>query len=198
MKTIVIASNNKHKLKEFKEMLKGYNVVSLKDIGFEDEIEENGNSFEENATIKVNAVLKYLKNKIISADMVLADDSGLCVPALDGAPGVFSARYAGEHGNDQANRDKLRRELIGKDKKAYFVCDIVLYDENGKYHTYEGRTYGEIIDEERGSKEFGYDCIFYSDELEKTFGEAAEEEKNEVSHRGRAIKEMFKNINIKH
>ncbi len=194
MKTVVIATNNKHKLKEFRELLKDYNILSLKEIGFDEEIEENGTTFEENSTIKIKAVLKYLNDVKKQFDMIIADDSGLCVPSLNGAPGVYSARYSGEHGNDQANRDKLLKELEGKDRQAYFVCSIVLYDVNGQYHTFEGKTYGEILKEERGSKEFGYDCIFYSNDLKKTFGEAAEEEKNEVSHRGRAIKNLLDSL----
>ena len=92
---------------------------------------------------------------------------------------------------DKANREKLQNELQGKERTAYFVCCIVLCNINGKYETFEGRTYGEITTDERGSTEFGYDCIFFSDDLKKTFGEASEEEKNGVSHRGRAIKKML-------
>ena len=191
MKKIVIASNNKHKLKEFKEILKDYQILSLNDIEFYDEIEETGSTFEENATIKVNTIKKFLKNKNIRDYAIIADDSGLCVPSLNGEPGVYSARYAGMHGNDKANREKLQNELQGKERTAYFVCCIVLCNINGKYETFEGRTYGEITTDERGSTEFGYDCIFFSDDLKKTFGEASEEEKNGVSHRGRAIKKML-------
>lgn len=190
MKTIIIASNNQHKLKEFQTMLKGQKILSLNDIGFTEDIDETGNTFEENATIKVQAILEFLNQKHQKYDFIIADDSGLCVPALGGAPGVYSARYAGGHGNDQANRDKLQIELNGKDRYAYFICCIVLYNAKGKYYTFEGKTEGEISLEERGSKAFGYDCIFFSHDLQKTFGEATEEEKNSVSHRGRAIEKM--------
>ena len=193
METIVLASNNKHKLKEFKEILKNYNVLSLKDIEFFDEIDETGKTFEENALIKAETIHKFLKGKKLDY-IIIADDSGLCVDALDGAPGVYSARYAGEHGNDQLNRDKLRKDLEGKKKDAYFVCTIIVYYPNGEYKTFVGKTYGEITSKELGSKEFGYDCIFYSKDLDKTFGEATEEEKNSVSHRGRAIEEMLKQL----
>ena len=192
-KTIVIASNNKHKLKEFKEILSDYNILSLNDIGFFDEIEENGNTFEENALIKAKSVHEFLNNKGLEY-IVASDDSGLCVDSLNGMPGIYSARYAGGHGNDAANRSKLQKELEGKERDAYFICKIVVIYPNGEYKAYEGKTYGVISKEEIGSKDFGYDCIFYSKDLNKTFGEATEEEKNSVSHRGRAIKEMLKDL----
>lgn len=191
MKTILLATNNQHKLKELKELLANYNIITLKDIEYFNEIEENGQTFEENALIKAKTIHNYLNQKGLDY-IVIADDSGLCVDSLNGAPGVYSARYAGKHGDDQANRNKLQKELEGKEKSAYFICTIVVYYPNGQYKVFEGKTYGEIIAEEKGSKEFGYDCIFYSNELNKTFGEATEEEKNSVSHRGRAIKEMLK------
>lgn len=191
MKTILLATNNQHKLKELKELLANYNIITLKDIEYFNEIEENGQTFEENALIKAKTIHNYLNQKGLDY-IVIADDSGLCVDSLNGAPGVYSARYAGKHGDDQANRNKLQKELEGKEKSAYFICTIVVYYPNGQYKVFEGKTYGEIIAKEKGSKEFGYDCIFYSNELNKTFGEATEEEKNSVSHRGRAIKEMLK------
>ena len=173
-KIIVIASNNSHKIKEFKEILTEYDIITLNDINYNDEIEENGKSNQENALIK-------------------ADDSGLCVDSLKGAPGVYSARYAGVHGDEQANRDKLLKELEGKERTAYFVCAIAIVYPNGDKKTVIGKTFGEITTKEIGSKEFGYDCIFYSNDLNKTFGEASKEEKNSVSHRGRAIKKIIEN-----
>ena len=193
-KTIVIASNNKHKLKEFKEILTDYNIISLNDIEYFDDIEENGKTFEENALIKAETIHNYLKNKRLDY-IVVADDSGLCVDSLNGAPGIYSARYAGVHGNNEANRNKLQKELIGKERNAYFICTIVVVYPNGEHKTFEGKTYGKITEEELGNKDFGYDCIFYSNDLNKTFGEATEKEKNSVSHRGRAIKEMLNNMN---
>lgn len=189
METIVLASNNKHKIKEFKEILTDYEILSLADIGFEEDIEETGATFEENALIKAKTIQEYIKEKGMDY-IVISDDSGLCVDSLGGMPGVYSARYAGEHGNNVKNRAKLQTELEGKDRTAYFICTIVVYYPNGEYKAFEGRTYGKITKEEIGSKDFGYDCIFYSDELNKTFGEATEEEKNSVSHRGRAIEKM--------
>lgn len=192
MNKIVIASNNKHKIKEFKEMLSNYDILSLNDIGFTDDIVEDGNSFEENALIKAKTIHNYLNDKNLDY-LVMADDSGLCCDSLDGAPGIYSARYAEEH-NDQANRDKLIKDLEGKDKSAYFNCTIVLYYPNDEYKVFVGKTYGIIIEEEKGKTDFGYDPIFYSNDLNKTFGEASEEEKNRVSHRGRAINEMLKEL----
>lgn len=193
METIVVATNNKHKLKEFKEMITNYNVLSLEDIGFFDDIEETGETFEENSLIKAETIHKFLINKGLKY-MVVADDSGLCVDSLNGAPGVYSARYAGVHGDNKANRDKLQKELENKDRRAYFICTITLYYPNGEHKAFVGKTYGTISKEELGNKDFCYDCIFYSNELHKTFGEATEEEKNSVSHRGRAIQELLKGI----
>lgn len=195
-KTIVIASNNQHKLKEFKEMLQGYNIKTLNDIEFYDEIEETGESFFENALIKAETIHKYLKEKQLEY-IVIADDSGLCVDSLGGAPGVYSARYCGEHGDDKANRDKLQKELEGKsDRSAKFVCNIVVYYPNGKYQSFIGETLGTITTEELGKTDFGYDCIFFSNDLNKTFGEASDEEKNSISHRGRALEKVVSYLEI--
>lgn len=186
MKKIVLASNNKHKIEEINAIFDDYEILSMKDIGYLEDIVEDGNTFEENSLIKAKTISKYLKEKNMEYD-VLADDSGLCCEALDGAPGIFSARYSGGHGNDKANRDKLIKELKDKNKNSYFLCSLVLYKTDDTYLTAEGKTYGSIIEEERGDTSFGYDCIFLSDDLGKTFGEATSEEKNKVSHRYRAL-----------
>ena len=188
MKTLLLASNNKHKIKEFKEILPEYNILSMEEVGFKEEIIEDGKTFEENALIKTKVLMKYVKENNLNYD-VIADDSGLSCNALKGEPGVYSARYAGNH-DDQKNRDKLRKELIGKDHSAYFTCCIVWMRQDNSFLSFEGKTYGKIIEEERGKKDFGYDCIFLSDDLNKTFGEATEEEKNRVSHRKRAIEKL--------
>lgn len=193
MKKIVLATSNKHKLKEYKEIIKNYDILTLDDIGYDFDIEENGTTFEENALIKVKTIHDYLKDNNLDY-IVIGEDSGLCVESLNGDPGIYSARYAGEHGNNRKNRDKLQQELIGKDRKAYFNCVIAIMYPDGEYKFFNGKTYGRISKEELGNKDFGYDCIFYSEELNKTFGEATEEEKNSVSHRGRAINELLKNI----
>ena len=186
MKKIVLASNNKHKVSEIQTMFNEYEILTLNDIEYYDEIEETGETFAENSLIKAKTISEYLQDKGIECD-VLADDSGICCEALDLAPGVYSARYAGGHGNDKANRDKLISDLEGKDKTAYFICTLVLYKPDNTYITVEGRTYGQIINEERGDNGFGYDCIFLSDDLGITFGEASSETKNSVSHRSRAL-----------
>lgn len=189
MEKLVVASSNKGKLKEIKEMLGGsYEILSVKDVGFFDEIEETGSTFEENSFIKAKAV--FDKTHIPS----LADDSGLMVDALGGAPGIFSARYSPE-GNDKANRTKLLKDLCGvKHRQAKFVSVITLIDENGDVFVGRGETNGEITDKEIGENGFGYDSLFFSYDLQKTFGQATEEEKNEVSHRSRALADLTKKL----
>ena len=189
MKTIVLASNNAHKIKEVKEILDNVNIITLNDIGYLEDIDETGNTFLENALIKAKTISEYLKNKGLDYD-VLSDDSGLSCIGLNLEPGIYSARYAGGHGDDKANRDKLISNLKGKDRSAYFNCTLVLYHIDGTYDYREGKTYGKIIDEERGDASFGYDCIFLSDDLNKTFGEASSDEKNSVSHRSRALSQI--------
>ena len=192
MEKVVLASNNLHKVKEFNEILKNKEILTLKDVGFNEDIIEDGNSFLENALIKAKTVSNFLKAKGIEYS-VLADDSGLVVNALNGEPGIYSARYAGESATDKQNRDKLLKNLQGKsDKSAYFNCVIVKYFPTGEYIYGEGKTYGEILDKEVGYTGFGYDCIFYSNDLKKSFGIALPEEKNSVSHRNRAIEDLLK------
>ncbi len=192
MKKIVLATNNKHKVKEFKMMLDKYEILTLEDIGFLNDIEETGTTFLENALIKAKAVSNYLKEKGLDYD-VLADDSGLCCLALNLEPGIYSARYAGNH-DFKANRAKLIEDLKDKDHRAYFNSTIVLYHSDGTYIHKDGQTYGEIIEDERGDTSFGYECIFLSDDLKKTFGEATKEEKNQVSHRYRALIQIKKEL----
>lgn len=186
METIILASNNAHKIKEFREIFTDREILSLSDIRFTDDIEENWETFLDNALIKCNAVCEFLADKWIEAD-IIADDSWLCVNALDGAPWVYSARFAGEHDN-VANRAKLLKEMEWKeDRTAYFLCCIVKMKPNWEYIYSEWRTYGQITHEEIWDNSFGYDCLFLSDDLKKTFWEATDEEKNAISHRWRAI-----------
>lgn len=194
---IVLASTNKHKIKEITKMLaenpKTANVklISLAEVGFLDDIEETGLTFFENALIKAKAVHEFLESNNLTYD-VLSDDSGLCIDALNGAPGVFSARYAGEHGNDEKNRNKVLSELNGEqNRNAQFETVVVLMRGNGEYISAKGETKGEILTEPHGSLEFCYDPIFYSCDLKKCFGECTESEKNSVSHRGRAIQNLI-------
>ncbi len=186
MQEIVVATANQGKLKEFKEILGNeYKLVSLKDINFNEDIVEDADTFLGNALIKARTI------SALTGKPVLADDSGLSVDALGGAPGVFSARYAGGHGSDESNRAKLLKEMEGKEvRTARFECALVLYYPNGEYLSSYGKTEGEILRQEVGDKGFGYDSLFYSYDLEKSFGLADASAKNEVSHRGRAIKEL--------
>lgn len=179
-KTIVAATGNAHKLKEFRAILKGWSVLSAKEAGFFGDVEETGATFAQNAELKARAVCEA------TGFAALADDSGLCVEALGGAPGVYSARYSG--GDDADNRGLLLKNMEGvENRRAYFACAIALAFPDGELITAEGRTYGEIMREERGTNGFGYDCLFFSEDLQKSFGEASDEEKNGVSHRGRAL-----------
>lgn len=183
MKTLIVASGNKGKLKEIEAILgKFYKIVPMAEIGFTSDIEENGLTFYDNALIKAKTVAEAVKMD------VLADDSGLMVDALNGAPGVYSARYAGMHGNDKLNRDTLLKNLSGEtNRKAKFVSSVVLYTQDGNVYSGYGETIGDILFEEVGSNGFGYDCIFNSRDLNKSFGLATAEEKNRVSHRYRAL-----------
>lgn len=189
--TLVIASNNQHKIAEIKTLLNGYFdvILSLAEANIKCDPEENGTTFMQNALIKVNEVAKHTTHAVI------ADDTGLCVNTLNGAPGVKSARYAGNHDNAK-NRDKLLHELFNKtDKSAYFATTVALRYPNGEIITAEGSVQGYIISQEKGSNGFGYDSIFYCTDLGKTFGEASEEEKNSVSHRARALNNLLSKIN---
>ena len=195
METIVLASNNQHKIKEFKEIMKDYNIVTMAEVGFTDDIVEDGDTFLANSTIKSKTIAKYLKERNLNY-MVMADDSGLCVDALNGDPGVYSARYAGEH-TQQANRDKLLANLKNVEdpnRTARFKCVITLLKPDDTMLVGEGKVEGKILKQETGDTSFGYDCLFYSNELKKCFGQATETEKNSVSHRGRAIADLLKKL----
>lgn len=184
---LVVASGNKHKLREIAEIFKEFEVISQKELGFDEDVEETGATFAENAFIKARAACKAL------GCAVIADDSGLCVDALGGAPGVLSARYCGAHGNDAENRALLLKNMQGvKNRKAHFTSAIAMVFPDGREWLAEGHTYGEILEKETGTGGFGYDCLFQSDDLKKSFGEASAEEKNAVSHRFRALQAMQK------
>lgn len=179
-------------------MYPNYEVLSLEDIGYVEDIIEDGESFFDNAMIKAKTISNYLKSKNIFAP-VIADDSGLCVEALGGEPGIYSARYSGEHGNNEANRRKILDNLKNKDDRtAYFICVLVKYFPDGSYISSEGRTYGKILEKMVGdiNPKACYDCLFYSDDLQKCFGEVTPQQKNSVSHRGRAIKNLVEKENM--
>ncbi|MBQ7383819.1 MAG: RdgB/HAM1 family non-canonical purine NTP pyrophosphatase [Clostridia bacterium] len=191
---IVLASRNKHKIEEWEATLKKYidgvEILSLDDVGIYGDIEEDGETFEENALIKARAAA-------VSGYISIGEDSGLEVTALGGEPGVYSARYAGEHGNDRANNELLLSRLEGKaDRSARFVCVIgcIFPDREGDGECFRGETSGVIINEYRGNGGFGYDPLFYYEPMCKTFSEMSGEEKNSISHRGKAIEIFAKRL----
>lgn len=183
---IAIATNNRNKLKEIRAVLGGFfdEMLSLDDLGIDVEIEETGATLTENALIKARTI------RDMTGLASLADDSGLMCDALDGAPGVYSARYAGEEHDDAKNNALLLKNIAGKDRTAHFCSVIALCLPDGREYTAEGRVDGVITEEARGNGGFGYDPLFFSPELGKTFAEASAEEKNSVSHRGRALRNM--------
>ena len=188
-KRIVVATGNAHKLKEISEIFPDYEICSQKQMGFNEDVEETGKTFRENALIKARAACKALGLP------VLADDSGICVDALGGQPGIYSARYSGVHGDDKKNRALLLQNLsCEKNRKAHFSCAVALVYPDGRELVVEGETHGEILLQEQGDGGFGYDPIFYSDDLEKSFGVATAEEKNAVSHRFRALQLLRKEL----
>lgn len=186
MKQIVFATNNKNKLREIREIMKDlYEVLSLDDIGCHEEIVEDADTIEGNAKIKADFVTD---NYHVDC---FADDTGLEVEALDGAPGVYSARYAGEHCSYQDNVNKMLNAMKGKtNRKAAFRTCIAL-NLDGKSYTFEGRCDGQIVESQRGTDGFGYDPIFMPDGFNETFAEMSHEEKNAISHRGRATEKLI-------
>ncbi len=185
--TLVIATRNKGKTSEIKELLSGYpvKIKNLDDFGPIPEVLEDGLTFEENAYKKASFAARVL------GFPALADDSGLCVDALGGAPGVFSARYAGEHATDQQRYVRLLAEMTGRrNRSARFECVVSIAVPAGQALTYEARCEGVLAEQPSGTGGFGYDPIFYYPPLKKTFSEMNSEEKNAVSHRGKAFKEI--------
>lgn len=190
MKKLIVASNNEHKIKEIKEILKEFplKILSLKEAGINIDIEENGATFMENAHIKAMSIYKLKGDS-----MVLADDSGLAVDILNGEPGVYSARYSGEHGNDEKNNEKLLSKLKGVEfekRNAKFICAMELIVDENKTINVQGEVEGYIVEEKRGENGFGYDPLFYMPKFNKTMAEMSSEEKNSVSHRGKALKKL--------
>lgn len=185
---LIIASNNQGKLREFKELLEpfGFEVVSMREAGFTDEIVEDGDTFEENAHIKAKAVFEKLRVPVI------ADDSGLEIDFLNGAPGVYSARYAGENASDKERCAKVLEEMHGvarELREARFVCTIYfIYDEDEEYSV-RGEVEGYIGDKPLGKNGFGYDPIFMLDE-DESMATISAEEKNKISHRAEAFRKL--------
>ena len=195
MRRLIIASNNNKKIKELKSIVEqlGWDVKSLADENIDIEVEEDGLTFEENAEKKAREIYEFLLNRGENNFAVLADDSGLEVDYLNGAPGVYSARYAGEHGNDSKNNEKLLHELRnakGEERKGRFVCAIALVNTDGKTNVVRGVAEGIILEELSGEGGFGYDPLFYYEPAKKTFAELNANEKNKISHRANAIKKI--------
>lgn len=191
MKRLIFASNNAHKLEEVRRILAPMEVLSLREIGFESEIEENGKTLSENSNIKAQTIAKWLRDNIQENDFyVFADDTGLEIEALDGAPGVITARWAGEPACDANNRKKALSELAGKTNRRARFCTVVTLIHGNKTQQVEGEVHGTIITEERGNSGFGYDAIFMPEGYDKTFGELPAEIKNCISHRAKAMAKL--------
>jgi XTP/dITP diphosphohydrolase len=188
---LVIASRNMHKIREFRAMLKklsGFDLLSLIDFPSYLPLPETGSTFEENARLKAEHAAKALNR------WVIADDSGLVVPALNGAPGVFSRRFAGEDATDKDNRKKLLKEMSHIEepyRQGYFECWIALASPEGVKKTAKGISEGMVTEKERGNFGFGYDSIFVKHEYGKTFAELEEETKNRISHRRKALDKLI-------
>ena len=195
MKKLILASNNKKKIMEMKEILKELDieVKSLENENINIDVVEDGKTFEENAKKKAKEIYEFLLKRGDKNFIVLADDSGLAVDYLNGEPGIYSARYAGEHGNDEKNNEKLLNKLMGlpqENRGAKFICQLAMFTDQGEYFKVTGEAKGYIIEELHGEGGFGYDPLFFYEPLNKTFAELTSEEKNQVSHRGNALKEL--------
>ncbi len=191
---LIIASNNKHKIYEIKKILgsKFDTILSLKEASIDHETVEDGTTFMENALKKAREIAA------ISGCASLADDSGICAHALDGAPGIYSARFSGlhgGHGDDEENNRLLLKMLADKqDKGAHYTCAMALVYPDGREVTAEGYMYGSITENRRGEHGFGYDPIFVPDGETRTVAEMSDEEKNAISHRGSALAELLKKL----
>ncbi len=189
MKKILIASNNEGKIEEIKEILKNYELVSLKDIKCKIEVEEDQETFEENAKKKAMEIAKITNMPCI------ADDSGLCIEAFNGWPGVYTARFLGENATQEEKNTAIlekMKNLDDEERKAKFVCTVAFY-ENGKFIIGKGELEGKIVKKSKGENGFGYDPIF---ELKsgKTYAELTSKEKNEISHRKKALENLEKQL----
>ena len=192
---IIAATANKGKAAEIEKIFGtlGFDVITMREAGIDSDPEENGKTFLENALIKARAA-----HELASDAYIIADDSGLCVDALDGAPGIYSARYAGEGATDADKINKLLGELDGKENRgAHFETAIALITPDGEEITAHGEVHGHILTVPEGENGFGYDPVFFCDEIGKTFANASADEKNAVSHRGRALRELYEKMKNK-
>ncbi|MGG4166827.1 XTP/dITP diphosphatase [Rossellomorea vietnamensis] len=188
-KRVIIATKNRGKAKEFQHMFApyGYEVQTLLDLPHIEDVEETGETFEENAILKAETVAKEL------GELVIADDSGLSIDALEGRPGVYSARYAGEEKSDEANMEKALGELESveeADRTARFYCVLAIAGPDLETKTVTGTCEGMILRDKRGTNGFGYDPIFFVPSLGKTMAELTQDEKSQISHRGNALKKL--------
>jgi non-canonical purine NTP pyrophosphatase, rdgB/HAM1 family len=189
-KEIVFATNNLHKLSEIREIMKEkFEILSLRDIGFEGDIVEDADTIQGNAKVKADFITNHYHVDCF------ADDTGLEVEALHGAPGVYSARYAGEHCSYQDNVDKLLAALKGVTNRKADFRTVIALNMNGETFFFEGRVDGTIIEQQKGEAGFGYDPIFLPDGYNLTFSEMTSELKNEISHRGRATQKLIQFLN---
>ncbi|MBO4667038.1 MAG: RdgB/HAM1 family non-canonical purine NTP pyrophosphatase [Bacilli bacterium] len=201
--TFVLATQNKDKVKEFKKLIFDHNlnitVKSLQDFNVSYDVEESGTTLKENAYLKAKGYKDILDQMGVKDYSIIADDTGLFVESLGGEPGIYSARYSGEDATYEKNRLKLLERLKGiENREAYFETIICLIEDND-VHYFHGRVDGKILEEDTGElSQFGYDKIFYSYDLGKSFGEAGFIEKNKVSHRGRAFNELLRYLRGKH
>lgn len=192
MDTIVVATNNQNKAREYRELFEPWNITvkTLADFDIPFDINENGTTFEQNALIKAQAVVNATKLPVV------ADDSGLVVDALDGEPGVHSARYAGDH-DDEANIDKLLTNMRGvpdSKRTAHFHTTLVALKPNGSKLVADGNVSGRILMERHGENGFGYDPVFYVPETQSSMAELTDHQKNAISHRGRAMRQLMINF----
>ncbi|MXV38279.1 RdgB/HAM1 family non-canonical purine NTP pyrophosphatase [Flavobacteriaceae bacterium Ap0902] len=181
---LIFATYNVHKVIEVNKMLPDFNLLSLSDIQYNEDIEETGNTFHENAEIKANTIFKTVNKSLF------ADDSGLVIPSLGGEPGIYSARYAGT-GDSADNIQKVLSKLNNtEDRRAYFICIICLILEEGEKHFFEGKIHGEILYDIEGENGFGYDPIFKPLGYDQSFAKISGDLKNKISHRAIAIRQM--------
>ena len=187
MKKIIFATGNEGKMREVRMILQdlGVEILSLKEAGIAADVEENGTTFEENAVIKATEIMK------MCGEIVLADDSGLEVDAMDKAPGVYSARFLGYDTPYEEKNQYIMDQVKGKTRTARYVCAIAYVEEDGAGHVFTGVVEGEIADHARGEKGFGYDPIFYYPPYGATLAEVSEEKKNAISHRGCALAQLI-------
>ena len=196
MSKLLIATNNQGKVREIKAILNGFydEIVSLKDEGIKADVVEDGSSFYENAKKKAEEI------SLMTECDVIADDSGLCVEALGGAPGIYSARYAGEHATDEENNEKLMnaiREFPEDKRQGKYVCCMVMARGGKEFLNATGECEGVILDKEIGNEGFGYDPMFFLPEYNKTFGQIDPEIKNKISHRSKALAEVRRKFDEK-